>query len=128
MSPQVTFETEFFAPEPGEDEQTNPGCFGRALALWMKAQLDARGHSATEVIAEDFGWIVMVARKPHLLWLACGNIDGSSSEWSMYPVAEASLKQRLFGRSDTQGAVDALWFHVKAIVPTIPQVRNVTWE
>jgi hypothetical protein len=128
MNPQVTFETEYFAPEPGEDEHANPGRFGRSLALWMQSQLGARGVSTSEVLAEDFGWIVVIARKPHLLWLACGNTDGSTSEWSICPVAEASLKQRLFGRSQLQGAVDALWSHVKVIVPSIPQVTNITWE
>ena len=127
MSPQVTFETEYFAPEPGEDEQTNPGRFGRSLASWMQSQLGARGL-ASEVIAEDFGWIVMVARKPHLLWLACGNTEGSTSEWSIFPVAEASMRQRLFGGSDLQASLDSLWSHVKAVVPSVPHVRNIRWE
>ena len=31
MNVQVTFETDFFRPIPGEDEKTNPGRYGQAL-------------------------------------------------------------------------------------------------
>ena len=34
-NPQVTFQTDFFKPLPGEEEQTNPGCYGKALAQWL---------------------------------------------------------------------------------------------
>ncbi|NKF24111.1 hypothetical protein [Solimonas marina] len=128
MRVQVTFETEFFKPEPGEDEKTNPGRFGHALAVWLRQQLSARGISAEEVIAEDFGWVVMVSRKPLLLWLGCGNADGSTTEWSIFPVAEVPLIKRLFGKSNTAVEVQKLWEHVKAVVPSIPGIRNVTWE
>jgi hypothetical protein len=30
MNPQVTFETDFFQLLPGEDQKTNPGCYGQA--------------------------------------------------------------------------------------------------
>lgn len=128
MSAQVTFETEFFKPEPGEDENTNPGRYGRSLAHWLKDQLVGRGVSVEEIIPEDFGWVVMVSRKPFLLWLGCGNTDGSTTEWSIFPQAELSLTQRVFSRPDTAAAVRELWAHVQVLVPTIPGSRNVTWE
>ena len=80
------------------------------------------------VIPEDFGWVVMVSRKPFMLWLGCGNTDGSITEWSIFPVAEPSLLQRIFKRQATGPAVEVLWSHVKAIVPGIPSVKSIVWE
>ena len=128
MKAQVTFETDFFKPEPGEEEKTNPGRFGQALARWLQEQLHARGVSVEEAIAEDFGWVLMVSRKPFMLWLGCGNTDGSSTEWSIFQTAEVSLVQRIFKRPDTSTAQEGLWQHVKAVVPSIPGVRNIAWE
>ena len=34
-NPQVTFQTNFFKPVPGEEEETNPGRYGKALAQWL---------------------------------------------------------------------------------------------
>jgi len=80
MKAQVTFETDFFQPEPGEEIEVNPGRFGKALAQWLAQQLPSRGMAVEAVIPEDFGWVVMVSRNPFPLWLACGNTEGSTSE------------------------------------------------
>ncbi|PTU75181.1 hypothetical protein [Pseudomonas mangrovi] len=128
MGPQVTFTTDFFKPIPGEDEQTNPGRFGKALAEWLAERLKERGVSVEGVIPEDFGWVIMVVRKPFMLWLGCGNTDGSTTEWSVFPVAEPSLMQRLFRRIDPTSEVEKLKAHVAELVPLIPGVSNVIWE
>jgi len=62
--PQVTFTTDFFKPIAGEEEETNPGRYGKALAQWLAQQLKERGVSAEGVIPEDFGWVVMVSEVP----------------------------------------------------------------
>jgi len=46
------------------------------------------------ITAEDFGWVIMLARQPALLWLGCGNIEGSTTEWTIFLVAEKTLLQR----------------------------------
>ena len=71
--PQVTFTSDFFKPIAG--------------ALGAE-QLRERGVPVEGVIPEDLGWVVMISRKPFMLWLACSNTDGSTTEWTVYPVAE----------------------------------------
>jgi hypothetical protein len=34
------FKSSKFQVEPGEDEETNPGLYGRQLARWLKARLE----------------------------------------------------------------------------------------
>lgn len=126
--PQVTFTTDFFKPIAGEEEETNPGRYGKALAQWLAEQLKERGVSVEGVIPEDFGWVVMVSRKPFLLWLGCGNTDGSTTEWSVFPVAEMSALQRIFKRADTAPEIEKLKVHLSVLVPSIPGVTNVVWE
>ena len=64
MSPQVTFETDIFMPLPGEEAETNPGCYGQALALWLRDQLVNRGVFVQVVLPEDFGWVVPTPTDP----------------------------------------------------------------
>jgi hypothetical protein len=128
LNPQLSFETDFFQPLPGEEEKTNPGCYGQALALWLRDQLVSRGVSVEEVLPEDFGWVVLVARHPFLRWLGCGNTDGSTTEWIIFPQAERSLRQRIFGGPDPSVAVQELWSHLQVLVPTIPGLLAVTWQ
>ena len=126
--PQITFATDFFKPMAGEEEQTNPGRYGKALAEWLAERLKERGVSIESVIPEDFGWVVMVSRKPFMLWLGCGNTDGSTTEWSVFPVAELSTLQRVFKRVDPAPEIEKLKAHLSALVSSIPGVSNVVWE
>lgn len=125
---QVTFHTDFFQREHGETEETNPGCYGKALAQWLAKNLRERGVAVEGVIPEDFGWVVMVSRKPFMLWLGCGNTDGSTTEWHVFAVAERSILQRLFKRGNPEPEIEELVAHLVALVPSIPNVTNIAWE
>ncbi len=67
------FKSTQFQIEPDEDEETNPGCFGKALAHWLANELKKYKYE-TEVIPEDWGWCVMCLREDFLLWVGCGNM------------------------------------------------------
>jgi hypothetical protein len=63
----VVFRSSYFPVEPGEDKETNPGIYGKALAAWVAEKLQARGVPVGDVIAEDFGRVVIVRGAPFLL-------------------------------------------------------------
>ena len=126
--PQVTFTSDFFKPIPGEEEKTNPGCYGQALANWLAERLRERGVSVEGVIPEDFGWVVVVSRKPVMLWFACSNTEDSTNEWMVYPVAELSVLQRLLKRVDPAPEIKQLSAHLAEIVPLVPGITNVIWD
>lgn len=69
----LTFKSDFFKPIPGEDEETNPGCYGTALAEWLAEQLRGQGICVTGIFPEDFGWVVELSEGPCPLWFGCGN-------------------------------------------------------
>lgn len=71
--PQFWFRSDLFAVDPGEDEETNPFCYGKQLAAWISERFQAAGYTPEPVIAEDWGWCVMLEREPFMLWIACGN-------------------------------------------------------
>jgi hypothetical protein len=128
MNKQLCFTSSFFEVQPGEDEETNPGLYGKALAHWVGEQLEQRGVSVEGVIPEDFGWVVMVARQPFMLWVGCSSEDGSKSRWRMFVAAEPSLWQRLFKKIETQPAVANLESHLAEIAKNIPDIQEVAWE
>ena len=127
-NPQVTFRTAYFEPLPGEDKETNPGRYGKQLAHWLGDRLKGRGVSVEDIVPKDFGWIIMVSTKPFSLWLSCGNTDGSTTEWNVFPVAESSTLQRLLRRVNPAPEIEKLRAHLAELVPSIPGVTNVTWE
>jgi hypothetical protein len=60
-SSTILFRSDLFQVDPREDEETNPFCYGRELAEWVHIKFQALGYEAEPVIAEDWGWCVMLA-------------------------------------------------------------------
>jgi hypothetical protein len=127
-SDHVVFSSRHFAIEPGEDEETNPGIYGKALATWVAAKLKQRGVAVERIVAEDFGRCVMVRSKPFMLWIGCASLDGDAARWQMFVTLEQGLIARLFGRSEAQTELDRLREHFRAIVQDIPEATDIEWQ
>jgi hypothetical protein len=128
-SDHVVFRSSGFPVEPGEDRQTNPGIYGKALAAWVAQKLRARGVAIEdEIIAEDFGRVVVVQRTPFMLWVGCAGVDDSTTEWQLQIAAELPVFARLFRRVDPAPAVAQLREHLRAIVQEVPGVSDIQWQ
>ena len=64
------------------------------MANYLAAQMRSRGWAVEGVIPEDFGYCVMLTRKPLTLWIGCGNRVGCADEWIAFVVAEGALLKR----------------------------------
>ncbi len=129
MNRQIKFTSSKFPPVPGEDEETNPGRFGKALAAWIREKLIAQGYAISEEpIPEDWGWMVMVQRKPSTLWVGCGNEDGSLKKWYIFVRAESGILQKLFKRADLLSAVTVLEQQLEKIITAEPECMDFIWQ
>ena len=126
---QLWFRSDKFEIVQGEDAATNPQCYGKDLANWLRNALVAKGYQPEEVIAEDWGWLVMCSRKPFSLWVGCTNVRdldatkpdddiplGNEVVWSCMVIAEQSFMSRILGRADTASALAKLFGHVQALL------------
>jgi hypothetical protein len=75
QEPQFWFRSDLFSIDTREDEETNPFRYGRQLATWLSSQFRSLGYSPEAVIPEDWGWCVMLKRRPFMLWVGCGNVQ-----------------------------------------------------
>ena len=66
------FRSNLFKITAGEDEKTNPGCYGKSLAEWLCTKFSKLGYKP-KVIADDWGWCVMCTTEEYMLWIGCGS-------------------------------------------------------
>jgi hypothetical protein len=104
QSALLHFESAAFGIDPGEDEATNPGIFGRALAEWVRDRLRERGLPAEDVIAEDFGWCVPVRLESHAVYVA------------------------FLGKDTRREAMDRVFGAVREALASSPGITNLTEE
>src|SRR6185369_12176638 len=105
MSALLRFESSVFTISLGEDEETNPGIYGKALAQWLSQQLASRGFKVTGVIPEDFGWCVGIDARPHAAFVSCSNTPDHTTQWGVFAVAEGGLLSRLLGKDKRQEVI-----------------------
>ena len=127
QSPLLEFGSSAFAAIPGEDEETNPGIYGKALAQWLAGQLRAAGVPAGDVVAEDFGWCVPVDAGPHSLYVACASAE-TSDRWQVFVFAEGGVMARLLGRDTSAESVASLFAVVRRCLESEPGVRELREE
>lgn len=130
----LTFKSDFFNPIPGEDEETNPGCYGKALAEWLAEQLRGQGIRVTGIFPEDFGWVVELSEGPCPLWFGCGNQgegEGESGQlmvWRIMPVVEPSMIQKLLKKVDVAAEQAKLKAMLQQLLPALPNASSIEWE
>ena len=121
----IEFTSTMFKPIPGEEDETNPGIIGKALAEWLSSQLKISGTPPEEVIPEDWGWLVVAHRKPFFLWIGCANIEEEHNRWRCFVVAEPNIIQRLFQRIQTKPHEQALHQRVMNILRAEKQISEI---
>jgi hypothetical protein len=130
MRNHVRFVSALFAPREGEEEQVNPGRYGRELATWLAECLRGRGVAVGEPGAEDWGWYLEGEHGGARLFLACGNVDESRTEWLVWAeAAPARLLDRLRGRrADAMTAQRDVVRLVDACLRAEPDVSGIEWH
>ncbi len=128
QSPLLEFESSAFPVAPGEDAETNPGIYGRALAQWLAEQLRAAGVPAGEVIAEDFGWCVPVESKPHALYVGCASTGEKPDQWRVFAFADGGVMVRLLGKDKSAESLAVLFAAVRQCLETAAAIRGLREE
>lgn len=127
-SPLLRFQSSAFAPIAGEEDDTNPGVFGKALALWLSEQLAVDGFAVGEVFPEDFGWCISIESKSHSLYLACASFDGARDQWGVFAFAEGGMSARLRGKDSRAESIARLFSAVQRRLSSEPAIHGLREE
>jgi hypothetical protein len=125
---QILARSSRFAIEPGEDEETNPGIYGRALAQWLATQLPAFGWRVKGCIAEDFGRLVEVEDPKFRLFVACASGHDGDDSWQAFTFAEGGGLLGAFAKSEKQLLADRLLSDVERALRGDSSTQDIRLE
>ena len=75
MKTHVQFRSDAFPPYDGEEDEINPGRYGKRVAEFLVRGLKDKGFEPLDPVAEDWGWVVPIKNDGFNLWIGCGNYD-----------------------------------------------------
>lgn len=125
---RVSFHSTAFPVAPDEDEETNPGLYGHALAQWLAERLRAGGRAIGEVYAEDYGWVFDVEDPRHRVHVACMNDDGSVERWLILMSCGAGFFARVMGKDQSSAVLDGVLADVRRSLHEHPGVSEIQDE
>ena len=127
MKTQVEFRSPKFPPYEGEEDQINPGVWGKRLAEYFVKNLAEKGIETDEIVPEDWGWYVPVRNDGFRLALCCGHQDGDDDEFLCFTDPATPAIKKLFRKIDATPQLKSLTEAVHQILSADPDIRDVVW-
>lgn len=127
MKTQVTFRSAQFPPYEGEQEQINPGLWGKRLAEYLVEKLAAKGIVTGQIVAEDWGWYVPVQNEGFKLAIGCGHQDGDDDEFLCFTEPSTPVVKKFFKKIDATPQLTRLTEALDQILAADPEIRDVVW-
>ena len=127
MKTQVTFRSKKFPPYDGEEEQINPGLWGKRLAEYLVDKLKPHGIETEEIIAEDWGWYIPIKNEGFRLAICCGHQNGDDDEFLCFTDPATPIIRKLFKRINATQELTRVVTAMEKILSSDPEIANVEW-
>ena len=127
MKTQVEFRSSKFPPYEDEEEELNPGLWGKRLAEYLVQKLAEKGIATEEMIAEDWGWYVPVCNEGFRLALCCGHQSGDDDEFLCFTDPSTPIVKKFFKKIDATPQLTRLTEALQQILASDPEIRDVAW-
>lgn len=128
MKTFVEFRSTKFPPYDGEQEEINPGLWGKRLAEYFVAKLPEHGVQAGGIVLEDWGCYVPVEVDGTKLALCCGHQDGDDDEFLVFTDPDKPVVRTLFKKVDLTAQLARLTAAVSAILAADSDIRDIEWR
>ncbi|MGB5717317.1 MAG: hypothetical protein WBN81_09510 [Gammaproteobacteria bacterium] len=127
MKTQVEFRSSRFPAYEGEEEQINPGIWGKRLAEYLVEKLAERGIATEEMIAEDWGWYVPLRNEGFRLAICCGHQYGDDDEFLCFTDPGTPIVKKFFKKIDATAQLTRLTEALQQILASDPEIKDVVW-
>lgn len=127
MKTQVEFRSNKFPPYNNEEEELNPGVWGKRLAEYLVLKLSELGIGAGDIVPEDWGWYVPVEIDGLTLALCCGHQQGDNDQFLCFTDPKAPVIRKFFRKIDVMPQLSRLVTALEKILASDPDIRDVTW-
>lgn len=127
MQTQVEFRSSKFPPYDNEEDQINPGLWGKRLAEYLVQNLGNHSIVTGEPIAEDWGWYVSMKIDGAKLAICCGHQNGDDDEFMVFTDPSKPVVKKLFRKTDVTPQLGRLTEALRKILASDPEIRDIVW-
>jgi hypothetical protein len=127
MLTHVEFRSDTFPAYEGEEDQINPGLWGKRLAEFLCEKLLAEGFETEEPIAEDWGWHIEVVNKGFPLSIGCGHYQEFPDGYLCFIEPHTPYVRKLFRKVNTRERITSLQRALDKVLVETDGIRAKRW-
>ncbi len=127
MKTQVEFRSAKFPPYEGEEEEINPGLWGKRLAEYLVQRLAERGVKTNGIFGEDWGYYIPVQNDGFKLAICCGRQNGDDERFLCFTDPSTPVVKRLFKKIDATSELTRLTTALREVLSADPDITEVVW-
>ena len=129
MMTHVEFRSDAFPAYEGEEDEINPGIYGKRLAEFLVRGLKEKGFRTENPIPEDWGWVIKIENDDFPLWIGCANYEKYPNGFLCFiePHAATIRKFFFFGTIDTTERVEAVHKALEEILTAETSITGKRW-
>jgi hypothetical protein len=128
MKTHVEFRSTKFPPYEGEEEEINPGLWGKRLTEYLAKELAERGIETDEMSIEDWGCYLPIRNEGFRLALCCGHQNGDDDEFLVFTDPSSPKVMQWFRTIDATPQLTRLLDALHQILDADPDIREVAWS
>lgn len=128
MKTVVEFRSSSFPAYEGEEEQINPGIWGRRLAEYLVEKLASHGLATARMHPEDWGWYVPLRMDGRDLGVCCGHQSGDEDQFMCFTDPARPIVRKLFKRVDLTPQLTLLTGVLQEVLAADPGIRELEWS
>ena len=127
---QVEFKSNAFPPYLGEDEEINPGRWGKRLADYLVAELPKHGMEIKGTSVADWGIIIPIKNGTFYMYIGCGNQDSENDDQYLCFIEPSvpEIKKGLFKKISTVAEVEIVADALNKALTNHPNVHDIVWS
>ena len=127
MKTFVYFRSTLFPPYDGEQEEINPGVWGKRLAEFLLERLSGTSVVPEEPSPEDWGWYLPVRVGDARLALCCGHQHDGDDAFLIFTDPTKPVVRRMFKKIDMTAPLETLIAEVDRVLQAEPGITAVEW-
>lgn len=129
MRTHVEFYSTKFPPYPDEEEQINPGVWGKRLAEYLKTHFQTHGIACGEIFVEDWGVGIPIEGIEHNIWIGCASYQNNENPDGFLCFIEPSkgYVRKWFRKIDIREQIQRIADTIDLILKNDPDIRDINW-
>ena len=128
MKTHVEFRSAKFPPYEFEEEEINPGLWGKRLTEYLAKELAERGIETDEMAIEDWGCYLPIRNDGFRLALCCGHQDGDDDQFLVFTDPSSPKVKKWFRTIDATPQLTRLLDALHQILDGDPDIHEVAWS